>query len=284
LLTAEAMRRLRAPLDLAEGVRDAVRGLGGRVDELRGTLESMRRVAGIAVQGAAKTPFNEDLGPHRRFDWTEIGLDEAKYIKNQLGGTLNDVVLAAVAGAVGDYLRGRRVNVDIMDFIAAIPVNARSGDDRSMGNQVAAWLARLPIAEAGAHKRLDLVREVTTELKKSGTSDPTSYLYKTAEFGGPAALSLVVQLTQKMNPCNLIITNVPGPPFPLYLLSSKMLSANPMVTLLAEQGLGVAVFSYMGRLQFGFNADWDLMPDLSDFVAAVERNLDELRAAAHAAC
>lgn len=282
LLTDEAKRRLRAPLDLAEGLASALQGIGGQVDELQGTLDSMRRMAGIALRGAAQTPFNQQLGPHRRFDWTTIGLDEAKFIKNQLGGTLNDVVLSVIAGAAGEYLRGRRVNVDILDFIAAIPVNARSGDDRSMGNQVAAWLARLPIAEPDAKERLELVREVTTELKKSGSADPTSYLYKTAEFGGPAALSLVVQLTQKLSPCNLIVTNVPGPPFPLYMLSSKMLSANPMVTLLADQGLGVAVFSYMGRLQFGFNADWDLMPDLEDFVSAVERNLDALRKAAHA--
>ncbi len=282
MLTDEATRKLRAPLDLAGGIRDALASLGGQVDELQGALESMKRMAGIAMQGAAETPFNKQLGPHRRFDWTAIGLDEAKFIKNQLGGTLNDVVLCVIAGAAGEYLRGRRVNVDILDFIAAIPVNARTGEDRSMGNQVAAWLARLPIAERDARKRLDLVREVTTELKKSGSADPTAYLYRTAEFGGPAALSLVVQLTQKLSPCNLIVTNVPGPPFPLYLLSSKMLSASPMVTLLSEQGLGVAVFSYMGRLQFGFNADWDLMPDLGDFVAAVARNLDELRTAAHA--
>ena len=282
LFADEAKHRLKAPVDLATGFRDTIQTLTGETKELERTLEALKRMAGIALQGAAETPFNKPLGPHRRFAWTAIGLDEAKFIKNELGGTLNDVVLAVVAGAVGSYLRGRRVNVEILDFIAAIPVNARSDDDRSMGNQVAAWLARLPIAEEDPIRRLELVREVTTELKTSGSADPTSYLYKTAEFGGPAALSLVVQLTQKLSPCNLIVTNVPGPPFPLYLLSSKMVSANPMVTLLAEQGLGVAVFSYMGRLQFGFNADWDLMPDLDRFVAGVEKSLDELRHAAHA--
>jgi hypothetical protein len=86
-----------------------------------------------------------------------------------------------------------------------------------------------------------------------------------------------------MNPANLIVTNVPGPPFPLYILGSRMVSAFPLVTLLANQALGIAVFSYDGLLHFGFNADWDLLPDLHELVLDVERAFDELRRAAQAA-
>ena len=124
------------------------------------------------------------------------------------------------------------------------------------------------------------MRAATSALKQQALADPTAHLFTVAEVGGPAALGAVVTLARRLNPANLIVTNVPGPPFPLFILGSKMLAAYPLVTLLANQALGIAVFSYDGRLQFGFNADWDLVPDLHDLVLDVERAFGELRQAA----
>src|SRR5690606_23101474 len=136
--------------------------------------------------------------------------------------------------ALHAFLRRRRVNVDILDFVATIPVNIRLPGDHEGGTKVAAWFARLPVDERDAAARFARVHETTAELKRQAHADPTQYLFKLADVGGPAALRAVVALEQGMNPSNLIVTNVPGPPFPLYILGSRMLSANPLVTLLAN--------------------------------------------------
>jgi WS/DGAT/MGAT family acyltransferase len=281
LVRNEFARRVSVPAEIVHGARSWLRRQSWDSNHLRDDLAGVAKTLGVAWQGAAKTPINLPIGPHRRFDWTHVALDDAKRIKNTLGGTINDIVLATVAGALGEFLRRRRVNVDILDFISAVPVNTRNADDRSMGNQVSAWLARLPLAERDPVRRLEQVAAVTNDLKQSGGSNAASYLYQLAEWGGPVALGGVVELTRRLSPCNLVITNVPGPPFPLYVLGAKMLEAYPQVTLLEGQGLGVAVFSYCGRLQFGFNADWDLLPDLHDLVRDVERCFAELLAAAN---
>jgi len=276
LLRDDLTRRLSIPGEILNGVRPLLQRSWWRSADLGSNLSAVAKTLNVAWHGAAKTPINQPIGPHRRFDWTHIALDDAKIVKNILGGTLNDVVLATVAGAIGDFLRRRRVNVDILDFIGAVPVSTRTAGDHSLGNQVSAWLARLPIAERDPVRRLAQVAAVTTELKRSGGTNAASYLYKLAEWGGPIALSGVVELTRQASPCNLVTTNIPGPPFPLFLLDAKMLEAYPQVALLEGQGLGVAVFSYCGRLQFGFNADWDLLPDLHELVRAVERCFTEL--------
>ncbi len=276
LMQDEIARRLSAPSGILRTAQSWLRPQQWTADALREQANTWSKTLGLAWQGAAKTPINRAIGPHRRFDWVTVGLDDAKAIKNRLGGTLNDVVLAAVSGAIGEFLRHRHVNVDILDFIAAVPVNTRTAGDHSMGNQVSAWLARLPIAERDPLKRLREVSRITDDLKHSGSTSAAAFLYDVAEWGGPPALSAVVQVTRRLSPCNLVVTNIPGPPFPLFILGAKMLEAYPMVTLLEGQGLGVAVFSYCGRLQFGFNADWDLLPDLHDLASAVERELAQL--------
>jgi WS/DGAT/MGAT family acyltransferase len=280
LLTDEIARRARIPLQVVRGLTGVVRAAWTGRGHLQQSLGSAGEMVRLAWQGAAATPINRPIGPHRRFDWTVVPLADAKAIKNRLGGKLNDVVLAVVAGALGAFLRRRRVNVDILDFIAAIPVNVRAGGDTSLGNHVAAWLARLPIAEGDAKARFEHVVTLTTTLKRSGSAAPTAGLYELAEIGGRPALTAVVELTRRLSPCNLVVTNVPGPSFPLYMLDAKMLLACPQVTLLAEQGLGIAIFSYLGNLHFGFNADWDLIPDLHDLVSDVEAAFGDLAAVA----
>jgi WS/DGAT/MGAT family acyltransferase len=276
LLVDEISRSVRLPLRLGRGLAGATRTLWSGREQMEQSLGTAGDMVRLAWQGAAATPINRPIGPHRRFDWTVVPLADAKAIKNRLGGKLNDVVLAVVAGALGAFLRRRRVNVDILDFIAAIPVNVRAEGDHRLGNHVAAWLVKLPIAEPDPKARFEQVVTLTTTLKQSGGAAPTGYLYDLAEIGGRPALTAVVELTRRLSPCNLVVTNVPGPPFPLYMLDAKMLLACPQVTLLAEQGLGIAIFSYLGNLHFGFNADWDLVPDLHDLVSDVETAFGEL--------
>jgi diacylglycerol O-acyltransferase len=253
-----------------------------RPDALRERLGGAAEMLAMAVRGPAATPFNQPIGAHRRYDWTSVALDDLRAIKRRLEGTINDAVLTVVAGALGQYLRARRVNVDILDFVTAIPVNARQEGDHALGNRVGAWLTTLPIAERDPIARFRTVRARTAALKGGGGADPTPALYGLAELGGIGSLGLVVRLMQRLSPANVIVTNVPGPPFPLFLLGARMISACPMVTLLVGQGLGIAVFSYCGRVFFGVNADWDLVPDLDRLVRAIDDAVVELRAATEA--
>jgi diacylglycerol O-acyltransferase len=282
LAADEVGRRLRQPLGLVRAVLPLARDWSSTATVVGSNLEGLRDVLTLAWRGPAHTPLNRPIGPHRRFDWTAVALDEAKAVKKRFGGTLNDVLLAVVSGALRVFLRRRRVNVDILDFVATIPVNIRVPGDHADGSKVAAWFAPLPLDEEDPLRRLARVRETTRALKERARADPTVHLFKLAEAGGPAALDGVVRLARTLNPSNLIVTNVPGPPFPLYILGARMVAAYPLVTLLANQALGIAVFSYEGRLQFGFNADWDLVPDLHDLVLDVERAFDELRRLASA--
>ena len=283
LLRDEAVRRARMPLDLIRGVRHALEEVDEARSELEVRLAALRQLLGAGLSTASDTPLNKPIGPHRRFDWLALDLKEVKEVKNRLGGTVNDVVLATVAGAVQRFLEGRRVNVDTLDFRAMVPVSVRSAEERgTLGNRVSGWITELPIAERDPRKRLARVRELTGNLKESQQALGAELLAQVTEWTGSTLLSLAVRLAFRARPFNLVVTNVPGPQVPLYFLGARMLEIYPMVPLFVNQGLGVALFSYAGKLCWGMNADWDLVPDLADFVAAVRTSFRELYEAAQA--
>jgi hypothetical protein len=142
------------------------------------------------------------------------------------------------------------------------------------------WLTQLPIQEADAVRRLAKVSGMTRNLKQSKRALGTEALIRVGEWAGPALLNLGVRFAARVNPYNMIVTNVPGPQFPLYMLDARLRQAYPLVPLFENQGLGVALFSYDGQMCFGFNADWALVPDLRDFVDDVHTSFAELRGAA----
>ena len=184
-----------------------------------------------------------------------------KTIKTRLGGTVNDVVLATVAGALRRFLRRRRVPLDGLDFRTVVPVSVRGAEERGqMNNRASAWILSLPLTErdrAGAAR----VRETTEHLKRTRQARGGQILADLSEVVGSLTfLHVGVRLMHLLNPYNLIVTNVPGPPLPLYLLGARMVAGYPLVPLFENQGLGVAIFSYDDRLFWGFNADWDLVP------------------------
>ncbi len=278
ILKEEMAWRVRAPLALASRlVREPS-------DVLRKVGEGLSAVADLLPAGfhrASDTPLNGAVGPHRRFAWLEMTLAAVKAIKNRLGGTLNDVVLATVAGAVRRFLLGRGIDVSTIDFRALVPVSMRTSDERgTLGNRVAAWIVSLPVSEPNARERLADVCETTSRLKQSGQAAGTEILTSVTEWTGSALLSAAIQLAFRTRPFNLVVTNVPGPPFPLYLLGARMLAVYPQVPLFMNQNLGVALFSYAGTLYWGFNADRDRVPDLDGFVAAVQASFAELQRAA----
>ncbi len=281
LLRDEVLRRARFPL--ARGVAAAVVPANLLRTDLTERLGAVWSMVRAGLQGAANTPFNQPTGAYRRFDWLSLDLRQVKEVKNQLGGTVNDVVLATVTGAVQRFLRRRHVSLRGLDFRVAAPVNMRAPGDRTLGNRVSVWLTQLPIQEVDPRRRLAKVCEVTTRLKQTKQELGADVLMQVADWTGPALVTLGAQFARRVSPFNLLVTNVPGPQFPLYMLGAQLLEGYPLVPLFENQGLGIALFSYAGRLCWGFNADWDLLPDVHAFVEDVDASFAELRQAARPA-
>jgi len=278
LLLDEAVQRVGAPMGLAARL---LREPGAVLDELRDGLGALAETLGATLHVASATPLNQPIGSHRRFDWLAMDLAEIGAIRARLGGSLNDVVLAVVAGAIQRFLERRGVTVETLDFRAFVPVSMRNAGERNgLGNRVASWIVDLPIAERDPRKRLTRVTEATTRLKGSRQARGAEILTEVVDWTGSAVLSLAMRMAGRAVPYNLVVTNVPGPPAPLYLLGARMVEIYPMVPLFVNQGLGVALFSYAGRLHWGFNADWDVVPDLHDLVADTEASFAELHHAA----
>ncbi len=269
----------RVPLPLRQPSVTETRGSPGQSD-LTQRLAAVWATLRSGLRAAANTPLNQPIGSGRRFDWLRLDLDGVKAIKNRLGGSINDVVLATVAGAVRRFLQRRGVPLRGIDFRVAAPVNMRGPDDRAPGNRVSVWLLSLPIQEHDPRRRLARVCTATTALKQSRQALGTDLLMQVADWAGPAMVTLGTRFASRMQPYNLIVTNVPGPQVPLYTLGARLLEAYPEVPLFDSQALGIALFSYAGQLCWGFNADRDLLPDLSKFVDDVRSAFTELQAAA----
>jgi diacylglycerol O-acyltransferase / wax synthase len=188
-------------------------------------------------------------------------------------------VLATVAGAVREFCIARRAHPDEIDFRVSAPVSVRRDEDRGrLGNAVSSWIVRLPIDEPDARRRLEAIHRVTDELKRSRQALGVQMMMAAAEWAPQALLSLGARAAS--GPINMIVTNVPGPQFPLYQLGARLVALYPLVPLLENTGLGVALFSYDGQLCWGFNADYDLVPDLRIFVRAIDASFRELCRAA----
>lgn len=282
LIGAEVAHRAKQGWALSNTLRDALNQPRRAIGEIGGSLAAAWEMLNAGIRGAPETPFNQSIGPHRRFDWLSLRLDDVKLVKNRLGGTVNDVVLATVAGAVGTFLDGRLHDTATDDFRALVPVNMRTPAERNIGNHVSAWLTSLPIREPDPLRRFASVQRMTQHLKETKQASTAELLGQVMEWAD-SLLALSVGLATRAHPYNLVVTNVAGPPFPMFLLGSRMLAGYPQVPLFEKQGLGVALFSYDGNMFWGFNGDWDLMPDLSSFAQAVQFAFHELHAAAMAA-
>ena len=264
---------------------DGLRELSHYMPRVRKNFQGLTNVLRSGMKPAPKTLFTErDVSPYRRFDWTSFALDEVKAIKNALGGTINDVVVATTTGAVRRFLIRRNENVDAIEgFRTLLPVNTRKMGGIGVGNHVAMLLADLPISEPDPIKRMKRVTEITTELKKeSNQTGGAELIEDIADLTTKRIVSELYRAAMQLRTYNLVITNVPGPPMPLYLLSSPMKAIYPMVPLMRNQNLGIALFSYNGGLHWGFNADWESFPDVHEFVEDLEATFEEYKALAHA--
>jgi len=285
LLADALLERATVPAEIVRGARAALRAPRRVAGAFVKSAEALGSFfwAGTADQ-APDTPLNVRIGPHRRFTWVPASLKEFKAIKSELGGSVNDVVLAAVAGALGAWLREQGVRTHGLELKAMVPVSVRAEAERGdLGNRVAAMWAPLPVGVADPVERLRLVREAMSHLKESGQAVGAQLLTELTGFAPPTIMAQASRLQARQRFFNLVVTNVPGPQFPLYLMGRRMDAVYPMVPLAANQALGIAIMSYDGELNFGLNADFDALPGVERIASLIHEAIGELAEAAAAA-
>jgi diacylglycerol O-acyltransferase / wax synthase len=281
LLGEALVERGTIPAEVARSVRAIFRGPRRILSGARDAAVGVGAMAWAGLNPAPTSPYNQSIGPHRRFTWVRADLNEIKAIKNELGGTVNDVVLSAVAGALGKHLRRRGQNTDGLELKAMIPVSVRADVERgALGNRVAAMMAPLPVWCQDPVARLDFVSEELKGLKSSGQAVGAQVLTELTGFAPPTVMGQAARLVSRQRMFNVVVTNVPGPQFALYLAGRRMLDPFPMVPLAKNQALGIALLSYAGKINFGLVGDWDLMWDLDDFADDIRDSLEELAEAA----
>lgn len=279
LLRESMIRNSTLPMQAVQGLRTLARETKDLGQELSMRLQAVADLIGLAVRRADDTPINGKLGPHRRFDWLSMPLDDVKRVSKKIGCTVNDVVLATVSGAIREFLVYRRVEPAGLEFRVSAPVSMRRDQDKGkLGNQVSSWIIPLPIELADPLERVRALNRITTKLKSSRQALGVAMMMAMAELSPSMLLSLGARAAS--GPINMIVTNVPGPQIPLYLLGAKLVEMYPLVPLLENTGIGVALFSYDGKLCWGFNAEYNMVADLRVFVEAVDTSFQELAAAA----
>ena len=240
------------------------------------TLEAAGTMARTGLS-APRSPFNVDIGPYRRFAWVRTDLGELKRVKNAHGGTVNDVVLAAVAGALGRYLRARGHSTDGLELRAMVPISVRTADERgALGNRVSAMMAPLPVWCEDPIERLETVTETMGDLKSSKQAVGATVMTNLTDFAPPTIVGQAARLQSRQRFFNLVVTNVPGPQYPLYLLGRELESTFPMVPLAKRQGVCVGLMSYNGQVNFGLIGDYDTVPDLGVLADDLEAAIAEL--------
>jgi len=280
LVAQNAVDAARRPFSL---FGDAAKALTRPRRTLAGAREAVEGVAEVVWAGlnpAPSTPLNVRIGPHRRLVWVRARLSDFKRVKNALGGTVNDVVLAVVTGALRRWLHSRGVRTEGLELRALVPVSIRTEDERGqLGNRIAVMRGPLPVYADDPVERLAIVREAMKDLKGSKQAHGAEVLTALESFAPPTLLAQASRLNFSTRLFNLIVTNVPGPQLPLYLLGHELREIVPIAFLPENHALAIAIISYNGRLTFGLLGDYDALPDLGDIGLLLEASLGELLAA-----
>jgi diacylglycerol O-acyltransferase / wax synthase len=270
-----------APLDAAKAAAGAIAGPRQAGAAAARTLSGLASMAAAGIGGAPTSPLNTRIGPHRRFAWVESDLAQFKAIKGAAGGTVNDVVLAVVTGALRDHLLRRGRDPGGIELKAMVPVSIRADEERgALGNRVAAIYAPLPVGLADPLERFGTIHAALADLKQSGQAVGAERLTQLAGFAVPTVLNQAARLQSRQRFFNLTVTNVPGPQFPLYLMGRRLHAFYPKVPLVLNTALGIAIMSYDGKLFFGLLGDYDEMADIDDFAADLRAAIAELATAA----
>jgi WS/DGAT/MGAT family acyltransferase len=255
------------PLETLATAREAAEGIG--------------ELVWAGLNPAPETPLNVPIGPHRRLEFVRCELEDFKQVKNAFGGTVNDVVLTVVAGGLRRWLRARGVRTEGLELRALVPVSIRpKGQGHTLGNQIAVMRGPLPVYVEDPVARLRVVKAAMDGLKESKQAVGAEVMASVQQFAPPTVLAQASRLNFSTRLFNLIVTNVPGPQFPLYVLGRKMCDLFPIAFLPENHGLAIAIMSYDGSMDFGLLGDYDALYDLSSLAEYLEASLTELVTAA----
>jgi WS/DGAT/MGAT family acyltransferase len=275
-------------IGLARVAAGAVAGALGIVRNPQATLralsvaaEGVGEVAWAGLNPAPETPLNVPIGPHRRYAVVRNRLDDFKIVKNAFGGTVNDVVLTVVSGALRDWLHSRGVRTEGLELRALVPVSTRTSSERNeLGNRIAAMRGPLPVYIDDPIARLRAVKASMDGLKESKQAVGAEVLAGVQSFAPPTILAQASRLNFSTRLFNLIVTNVPGPQLPLYVRGREMTDVFPVAFLPKDHALAIAIMSYNGQMNFGLLGDYDAVPDLDRVADGIEASLAELVALA----
>ena len=279
LLRDEILRRVRYPLELARDVGGALtrpQAFASSVEaRARTWVDSLTRLG----REPTETLLNGQIGPHRQIDWVGMELADVRAVKRRLGCTVHELVLATATGAMRRFLERRGVGLRSFELTASTPVSVQSSSDTTPGH-IAIQTVRLPVGEVEALDQLELVCRATRGLTRASGAIPADDLAGATRWTASTLLSRGVLALDQADACNLVVTNVPGPQVPLYLLPSRLLACHPQAPLAPNHALSIALFSYAGRLTWGLNADRERLPDLALLVDEIVASFSELRVAA----
>ena len=253
------------------------------ITSLLGRATGVAEVGRQFVFGAPPSPLNRSIGPHRTYATGEHPLAEYKEIRRSLGGTLNDVVLAVVAGGLRRFLATHEVDVDHLRLRAMVPMSVRSESGRgALGNQILVMVAPLPVDLADPVERLAATRAEMESIKKSPQAIGARTLVQMENFAPPTVLAQASRLGFSSRLYNLLVTNVPGPQLPVYFLGREMKHVYPVAFLAPSHTLAIAILSYNGTVSLGLLADADALPDVDQLSKDLDASVQELLAAARA--
>ncbi len=281
-LAARGIKGLaKLPFDLASGALSAATHPAASLDEVKEALEGIGEVAWAGLNPAPDTPLNVPIGPHRRLSFVRNDLADFKLVKNVLGGTVNDVVLSVVAGGLRSWLRARGVRTEGLELRALVPVSVRGKDDQgNLGNRIVVMRGPLPVYVEDPVARLRVVRHAMDGLKESKQAVGAAAISGLEALAPPTILAQASRLQFSTRLFNLLVTNVPGPQFPIYVLGRELQDTYPIAFLPENQALAIAIMSYNGGMDFGLLGDYDALQDIEDLGDALRVALAELVEAA----
>jgi WS/DGAT/MGAT family acyltransferase len=269
------------PIHLAERAVEVVRNPETTARKAVEALEGIGEIVSAFADPAPDVPLNDEIGPHRRYVWARSELATFKRIKDSLGGTVNDVVLAVVTGALRNWLHKRHVRTEGLELRALVPVSIRNEDERgNLGNRIALMRGPLPVYIEDPVRRLRTISDAMAGLKRSKQALGAEVISRFNDFAPPTLLAQASRINFTTRLFNLIVTNVPGPQMPLYVLGKELEDVFPVAFLPQNHALAVAIMSYNGKVGFGLLADYDCMTDIDVVSDGLNEALAELEAAA----
>jgi WS/DGAT/MGAT family acyltransferase len=251
------------------------------IAKLRDALEGVGEIVWAGLNPAPETPLNVEIGPHRRYAVVRQRLDDYKTVKNAFGGTVNDVVLTVVSGALAEWLRTRGIRTEGFEMRALVPVSVRTKDEHgTLGNRLTVMRGPLPVYVEDPVTRLGVVREAMNGLKESKQAVGAATLAAVQTLAPPTVLAQASRLNFSTRLFNLLVTNIPGPQLPLYVLGRRLQDLFPIAFLPQNHALAIAIMSYDGAIDYGLLGDFDALPDIDLIADGIDAALEELLEAA----